>query len=103
VNGHLACLSVRLQIFSVHYVSCISINIVSYGLYVKYLMSPSGAVDLESPLRQTQDGIVFRWENACQFLCGLPENLTVVKQKCGASNRPRVSLVLPDTRSTASW
>jgi len=27
---------------------------------VKYVMSPSGAVDLESPLRQTQDGIVFR-------------------------------------------
>jgi len=27
---------------------------------VKYVMSPSGAVDLESPLRQTQDGILFR-------------------------------------------
>jgi len=39
----------------------------------------------------------------CQFLYGLPENLIVVKQKCGTSNGPRVSLGRSDTRSTSSW
>jgi len=37
-------------IFCVHHLSCIFMNIISYGLYAKYVMTPSNAVDLESPL-----------------------------------------------------
>jgi len=34
----------------VHCVSCIFINFILYGLHSKYVMNPSDAVDLESPL-----------------------------------------------------
>jgi len=56
VRSHLAHLSVHLYIFRVRYVTCIFISFINiYVLYEKFVISPSDAVDLESPPHSPQE------------------------------------------------